>query len=638
MIQEGDGSRGVATPDSDSLRTKASAELVDAPRGRRRIVIIGAGVAGLSAAYGAHQADPEAEILVLERGAEVGGKAQTLRRDGWLIENGPGSFTNTEAPFLEMLQQVGHERMPASAASARRFIYHGGSMKEVAAHPLRFLRSGLLSPLGILRVAREPWVPRREPAGVAEPTTARPHDSRSGAAETPNRLGAVDEESLWSFAARRLGPEAADRLIAPMALGVYAGDAKRLSVNAAFPRVVALEEAHGSLVRGAIALKKKARAARRASGNAAPVQAKNGSAAGPGISSFAQGMQSLPRLLASLPGIEVRCGITVCRIHYDSHGASEPNGGLRTPAGATLSRDGAAQPSDGARSREGGARSREGAQSPDRAPQSSDGAPSRDGAPQASEGATQSCEGAMQSREGATQSRGTTQPREGTTVFRTSRTREQAPRSFRIETSTGEAWDADALVVATEPHAAAELLRGLDSEFSRELSAIPCPPVAVVALGFDPSVAAAAPVGFGALVCRGEGVRMLGALWESHIFGARAPKDHLLVRTMFGGAVDPDAARLDDDALIQLARTELERVTGIKGTPVLTHVRKWERAIPQYEVGHLARVSRIETRLERYPGLYLAGNGLRGVSFARASADGLAQGARAASFALASGK
>ncbi|MEZ4654354.1 MAG: protoporphyrinogen oxidase [Candidatus Eisenbacteria bacterium] len=479
----------------------------------KRLVIVGGGIAGLAAAHaaaGTRQSPPDIsagitgsgpsipsrnglEIVVLERDAEVGGKARTWRSGDWLVEGGPTGYTHTEPSFLEWMDELGlaDERIPASAAAARRYIYVDGAMREVSPHPVKLVRSGLVSFGGLLRAMREPWIGR----------------SRE------------EDESLHRFASRRLGPQIADRLMAPMALGIYAGDAARLSVRAAFPKVAELERDHGSLIRGAIALKRQKRRASRGRPRGAGGEAgggKNGGMAGPALSGFRDGMQTLPRHLAEDGRFRIRTRTPVLEITREGEG-------------------------------------------------------------------------------------------------------------YRVRTAE-DAWHADALVLATEPWAAADLVRGFDAELARELDGILCPPVTVVAFGYPPEIAREAPVGFGVLIRRHEGLRMLGVLWDSQIFPGRAPAEHLLIRMMYGGAVDPEAGRLDEGEIAALARRELVQAIGLDAAPIFQHVLRWPRAIPQYEIGHLARIARIEDRVRTHPGLFLTGNGLRGIAFARAGADGLVQG------------
>jgi oxygen-dependent protoporphyrinogen oxidase len=166
------------------------------------------------------------------------------------------------------------------------------------------------------------------------------------------------------------------------------------------------------------------------------------------------------------------------------------------------------------------------------------------------------------------------------------------------------------------------------------LGQIAYPPVAVVALGFDAVSAARVPRGFGVLIPRGEGFRVLGVLWDSYIFPGRSPDGTILVRAMLGGAVDPDAGCADAATLVEWTLDELRRLLAIDAPPRFIHVHRWAHAIPQYELGHGDRVRRIEAELVRQPGLYLAGNALHGIAFAKAAAAGLAAGEAAAAFVL----
>jgi oxygen-dependent protoporphyrinogen oxidase len=239
--------------------------------------VVGGGISGTAAAFTATKAARargfEIEVVLLERESEIGGKAESRREGEWLFETGPIGYLNSEPVVDELARDAGleGELVQAGAAQSRRFVVSRGRVREVKAHPIRFLTSGLLSASGLLRVAREPWV--------------------------PGKTGDSDE-SVWDFAARRVGPEFADRLVHPMALGVFAGDAKRLSLPAAFPVMAELERDHGSLVRAQIA---RARARRR--GDLPPRRST--------LCSFREGIQSLPRALARRGGFETRVGAEV---------------------------------------------------------------------------------------------------------------------------------------------------------------------------------------------------------------------------------------------------------------------------------------------------------------------------------------
>jgi oxygen-dependent protoporphyrinogen oxidase len=177
---------------------------------------------------------------------------------------------------------------------------------------------------------------------------------------------------------------------------------------------------------------------------------------------------------------------------------------------------------------------------------------------------------------------------------------------------------------------AAGLVAGLAPVLSAALGEITYPPVAVVGLGFDAAAARRIPRGFGVLVPRGEGYRVLGVLWDSYIFPGRSPAGTVLVRAMLGGAVDPEAGVAAEASLVAWTRADLRRLLGVEAPPVFTQVHRWERAIPQYELGHRDRVRRIEAEAARQPGLFLAGNALHGVAFGKAAAAGLDAGEAAA--------
>lgn len=176
----------------------------------------------------------------------------------------------------------------------------------------------------------------------------------------------------------------------------------------------------------------------------------------------------------------------------------------------------------------------------------------------------------------------------------------------------------------------AALVAPLHQELAAALQSITCPPVSVVALGYAPAAAPQVPTGFGALFPRGGGYRMLGNLWESRFLPRRAPDGHLLMRVMYGGSVDESAGRIPEDALLALARAEVEQLYHIRDEPVFWRVHRWTRAIPQYELGHLALVARVERAAQGLPSVFVTGNGLRGVSFSDAAVDGIRTGERVA--------
>jgi protoporphyrinogen/coproporphyrinogen III oxidase len=191
----------------------------------------------------------------------------------------------------------------------------------------------------------------------------------------------------------------------------------------------------------------------------------------------------------------------------------------------------------------------------------------------------------------------------------------------------GDELAAPQLVIATPPREAARLLAGLDAVAAETVAATPMGPVAVTHLGFAKRVAAI-PDGFGFLAPRGEGVRSLGILFASRLFGDRAPDGGDLLTAFAGGVLDAGALELPDSELVATALADLERLLGACGRPVVTEVTRYPEAIPQLTIGHAERMATVAVRLDSVPGLHLAGNYLRGVGLKDAVAAGLAAATR----------
>jgi oxygen-dependent protoporphyrinogen oxidase len=189
-----------------------------------------------------------------------------------------------------------------------------------------------------------------------------------------------------------------------------------------------------------------------------------------------------------------------------------------------------------------------------------------------------------------------------------------SPGGYRLALEGGGALLADAVVLSGGAGESASLLHGVDPDLALGLREIPSAPLAVVCLGYEESGLPRPLDGFGFLIPRGEGPRILGVLWDSSIYPGRAPSGHVLLRAMIGGAHDPQAMALDDSALLERVRQDLRTTMGLQGSPTLVRVFRHPRGIPQYTVGHRERLARVEARLARYPGLYLAGSAYRGVA------------------------
>ncbi|MEQ1472812.1 MAG: protoporphyrinogen oxidase, partial [Candidatus Acidiferrum sp.] len=170
----------------------------------------------------------------------------------------------------------------------------------------------------------------------------------------------------------------------------------------------------------------------------------------------------------------------------------------------------------------------------------------------------------------------------------------------------------DRLIIATPTQQAAALLRSVDAEFESLLRKIEYAPVAVVSLGYPKTAIQHSLEGFGFLVPRSAGLRILGTVWNSSLFSNRAPVGHVLLTSFVGGALDPQAADAPTTQLIDKVHGELAKILGISQPPVFSNVQLWRRAIPQYHVGHAGRISQLGELVSKYPQLHLAGNYLHG--------------------------
>ena len=455
----------------------------------RAVVVIGAGISGLVCAFRLKMLG--VDVTLLEKSDRVGGVIHSERVDGYLIERGPNSSQGTEE-LVALVEELGiTNELVEGDPKAPAYVYFKGRLHPVPSGAGAFIRSDLLSLGGKLRIFKEPFVPVRR------------SDS---------------EESVASFARRRIGREAAERMVAPFVSGIYAGDADRLSVQAAFPKLANLETRYGGLFRGTLAKAREARRARKAASavldKAAPTRRR--------LCSFRSGMGFLPKTLASRIGEDLLTGCQNLRLE-----------------------------------------------------------------------------------------------RTGESRFEVGFDRESNQHKLSC----------DRVVIATPSNIASSLVATVSPELSRLLGEIDYPPLAIVTLAYNQSAVATPLDGFGFLVPPSEGLNILGCVWNSSLFKDRAPDGKSLVTVFIGGARNPAVARAADAELVSTVHGDLQRVLGISSDPQVVAITRYERSIPQYNLGHFGRVQRIESLLSDLTGLTLIGNYLHGVS----TGDCINQADRAAS-------
>ena len=185
--------------------------------------------------------------------------------------------------------------------------------------------------------------------------------------------------------------------------------------------------------------------------------------------------------------------------------------------------------------------------------------------------------------------------------------------SWTVTLQDGSSLQAEHLCLALPAHQAASLLRPCAPDLSAALGSIPYESVATVNLGFRATDIPRTLQGFGMVVPALERRRIVGCTFSSVKFSGRAPETCVLLRAFVGGAAHRQLVERDDDALGEAVRGELRDLLGIVAVPLFTSIRRHPQAMPQYEVGHLDRITAIDAVLARYPGLWLTGNGYRGM-------------------------
>lgn len=425
-----------------------------------RIGVVGAGIAGLAFAHAVRRRRADVDVVVWESADRVGGRIGTTREAGYLVERAANAFLPSATAARALVADLGLEGdvVPADPLAARRFVYARAALHPFPSGPGSLLTCGAISPLARLRVALEPLFATRH----------------------------LSEETIHAYAARHIGGEAAHVLLGAAVRGIFAGDSHRLSLDAAFPQMRAMEAAHRSLI--------VAQARMRKSGG------------GGTLWSLRAGIGSLIDALRDTLARDIHTAAPVAGIAWDA-------GGLT------------------------------------------------------------------------------------------------------VRFADGRTDTVDALALATPLTATATLLAPHDPIAATILHGIEQASVSVVALGVEARALARPLTGYGFLTAPGENLPALGVLVDSLVFPGRAPDGSVLLRVMLGGVEDPGHVTLTDDYLIDRAVGVVRRTMGLHGAPGHVWLHRHAEAIPQYTLGHAARIADVRARTEAVlPGVRLLGNAFDGVS------------------------
>jgi protoporphyrinogen/coproporphyrinogen III oxidase len=191
---------------------------------------------------------------------------------------------------------------------------------------------------------------------------------------------------------------------------------------------------------------------------------------------------------------------------------------------------------------------------------------------------------------------------------------ERSSNDWLVRGDGHDAWAADAIIATVPAYEQATMVADLDPALAEEMQAIPYNRIAVVAVGFRQQDVPRPFEGFGFIAPQNTRRDVLGVQWCSSIFPDRAPDGMVLWRALCGGWHRGDIVDRADDRLIDSVRNELRISMGVTAAPVFSQVVRWPAAIPQYLIGHLDRVRRIEERVATHRGLFVGGNAYHGVA------------------------
>ncbi|MBW4083205.1 protoporphyrinogen oxidase [Paenibacillus sp. S150] len=457
----------------------------------RKVVIIGGGLSGLSAAFYARKYYREAgiqpDIILVEKDKCLGGKIETLHRDGFVIEKGPDSFLARKTVMSELAQEleIDHELVTTNPNAKKTYILQRGKLHPMPAGLVLgiptelkpFLKSGLVTFGGKMRAMLDYIIPPRR---------------------------STEDESLGELIERRLGTEVLENMTEPLLAGIYAGDMRKISLQATFPQFGEAERRYGSLIRGMTLGRK-------------PAETHTGTQKSAFLT-FRKGLQSIVHaLIHELHDVEQRTGTGAAAINI--RGGAD----LASPA------------------------------------------PESGGSPR-----------------------------------------------YEVVLDNGERLPADDVYVTVQNFAAAGLLRP-HADVS-PLDDVNYVSVANVVMAFAKKDIVTEYDGSGFLVPRKEGRNITACTWTSTKWLHTSPDDRVLLRCYVGRSGDEQNVELPDEALTELVLKDLKEIMGIAVRPIFTEITRLKHSMPQYPVGHPARIAGLRSELGRkLPGVYAFGAGYDGI-------------------------
>ncbi len=452
----------------------------------KKVVIIGAGISGLSTAYFLKVDSAEdLDITIIEKKSTLGGNINTQKFDGYLVEGGPDSFLSEKPWAMALCKRIGltEELLPTNAEHQKTYIYSKkklhpmpeGLILMIPTKVMPLAYSSLLSLRGKIRMGLELFIPRRR---------------------------STSDESFGHFVKRRLGREALNKIAEPFIAGVHGGDPDKMSIKASFPKFVQMEEEHGSLIKGMIkrmaSFKKMSEGRRESDKDGVKIRTTM-------FMSLRGGMSTMvDTLLTKIKDVEIKTETTVTDIAISNNG-------------------------------------------------------------------------------------------------------------YTISLEGEDSISADSVVICTPAYSASTIFRSLNRALHEKLLTIPYTSTSTISMSFKRSQIKNSIDGFGFVVPKSEGKRIIGSTWSSIKWEGRAPDDELLLRCFVGGALHEDLLEGTDEEVMTMVLEDLKSIMDIEGEPVMRRMFRYKKAMPQYTIGHTERVEGIEHELHSYSGLFVTGSAYHGI-------------------------